>query len=117
LLKRVLVCDIAWKWFVFYERIQDGMFSYVSLEQRVPQDPPLRAVRKLTDAVLQTLSTEFDALYADSGRPSVARAYILRNLRAVVGAKMLRHTLHYRHVDQALRSPWLNCTFATSEPP
>ncbi|MGB6742623.1 MAG: IS5/IS1182 family transposase, partial [Terracidiphilus sp.] len=49
------------------ERVQDGMFSYVSLEQRVPQDHPLRAVRKLTDAVLGTLSPEFDALYADSG--------------------------------------------------
>ena len=54
------------------ERIQDGMFSYVSLEQQVPQDHPLRAVRKLTDAVLRTLSPEFDALYADSGRPSIA---------------------------------------------
>ena len=62
------------------ERIQDGMFSYVSLEQRVPQDHPLRSVRKLTDAVLQTLSPEFDALYADSGRPSVAPEYILRAL-------------------------------------
>ena len=38
------------------ERDQDGMFSYVSLEQRVPQDHPLRAVRKLTDSVLQTLN-------------------------------------------------------------
>ena len=34
------------------ERVQDGMFSYVSLEQRVPQDHPLRAIRKLTDEVL-----------------------------------------------------------------
>jgi hypothetical protein len=31
------------------ERVQDGMISYVSLEQRVPQDHPRRAVRKLTD--------------------------------------------------------------------
>jgi transposase len=54
------------------ERVQDGMFSYVSLEQRLPQDHPLRAVRKLTDAVLRALSREFDALYADSGRPSIA---------------------------------------------
>ena len=36
------------------QRVQDGMFSYVSLEQRVPQDHPLRAVRKLTDTVLGT---------------------------------------------------------------
>jgi transposase len=40
------------------ERVQDGMFSYVSLEQRVPQDHPLRAVRKLTDAVLGTVRSE-----------------------------------------------------------
>ena len=43
------------------------MFSYVSLERRVPQDHPLRAVRKLTDAVLGSLSGEFDKLYADDG--------------------------------------------------
>jgi len=59
------------------ERIQDGMFSYVSLQQRVPHDHPLRAVRKLTDAVLRTLSPEMDALYADSGRPSIV-AYFVR---------------------------------------
>ena len=46
----------------------------------VPQDHPLRAVRKLTDSVLHTLSPEFDALYADSGRPSIAPEYILRAL-------------------------------------
>ena len=62
------------------ERVQDGMFSYITLEQRVPQDHPLRAVRKLTDTVLQTLSPELDALYADSGRPSIAPEYILRAL-------------------------------------
>ena len=41
------------------------MFSYVSLEQRVPGDHPLRAVRGLTDTVLRLLSAELDALYAD----------------------------------------------------
>jgi hypothetical protein len=54
------------------ERVQDGMFSYVSLQQRVPEDHPWHAVRKLTDTVLRKLSAEFDALYADSGRPSIA---------------------------------------------
>jgi transposase len=56
------------------------MFSYVSLEQRVPQDHPLRGIRKLTDEVLGSLNEEFDKLYADSGRPSVAPEYILRAL-------------------------------------
>ncbi len=56
------------------------MFSYVSLEQRVPQDHPLRSVRDLTDRVLQSLSPALDALYADSGRPSIAPEYMLRAL-------------------------------------
>src|ERR1700688_3457975 len=62
------------------ERVQNGMFSYVSLEERVPQDHPLRAVRKLTDQVLRSLSSEFDQLYAATGRRSIAPEYILRAL-------------------------------------
>ena len=43
------------------------MFSYVTLEQRVPREHPLREIRKLTDEVLRSLSTEFDALYSEAG--------------------------------------------------
>ena len=56
------------------------MFSYVTLEQRVPQDHPLREIRKLTDTVLRSLSAEFDRLYSASGRPSIAPEYVLRAL-------------------------------------
>jgi transposase len=56
------------------------MFSYVSLEQRVPRDHPLREIRKLTDVVLGQLSAEFGKLYASSGRSSVAPEYVLRAL-------------------------------------
>ncbi len=62
------------------ERIQDEMFSCVTLEQRVPQDHPLREIRKLTDAVLVSLNEAFDALYCASGRPSIAPEYVLRAL-------------------------------------
>ena len=62
------------------ERIQDGMFSYVRLEQRVPQDHPLREIRKLTDDVLRSMSGEFDALYSEMGRRSIAPEYVLRAL-------------------------------------
>jgi hypothetical protein len=48
------------------ERVQGGMFSYVSLEQRAPSDHPLREVRKVTDVVLHTLRPELDAPYAES---------------------------------------------------
>ncbi len=56
------------------------MFSSVTLEQRVPQDHPLREIRQLTDAVLRSLSGEFDGMYATSGRPSIAPEYVLRSL-------------------------------------
>jgi transposase len=49
-------------------------------EQRVPQDHPLREIRRLVDAVLVSLNDEFDALYSTSGRPSIAPEYILRAL-------------------------------------
>jgi transposase len=56
------------------------MFSYLTMEQRVPQDHPLREIRKLTDTVLRSLSGEFDKLYSTSGRPSIAPEYVLRAL-------------------------------------
>jgi len=62
------------------ERLQGGMFSYVMLEQRVPQDHPLREIRRLTDVVLGSLSATFDEMYSASGRPSIAPEYVLRAL-------------------------------------
>jgi transposase len=56
------------------------MFSYLTLEQRVPSDHPLREIRKLTDEVLGSLSGEFDKLYAATGRASIAPEYMLRAL-------------------------------------
>ena len=82
------------------------MFSYVSLEQRVPQDHPLRAVRKLTDAVLRTLSPEFDALYADSGRPSIAPEYILRALLLQVFYSVRSERLLVEQIDYNLLFRW-----------
>ena len=88
------------------ERIQDGMFSYVSLEQRVPEEHPLRAVRKLTDAVLASLSPEFDALYAGSGRPSIAPEYILRALLLQVFFSIRSERLLVEQIDYNLLFRW-----------
>jgi transposase len=56
------------------------MFSYLTLEQRVPADHPLRKIRKLTDEVLRSLSDEFDKLYAATNGASIAPEYMLRAL-------------------------------------
>ena len=59
---------------------QDAMFSYLSPEQRVPQDHPLRPIRRMTDQALQRLSPRFERMYADIGRPSIAPEKLLRAL-------------------------------------
>ena len=53
------------------------MFSYLSPEQRVPQDHPLRPIRRMTDQALQRLSPRFERMYADIGRPSIAPEKVL----------------------------------------
>ena len=88
------------------ERTKDGMFRDVSLEQRVPVDHPLRPVRKLTDAVLGSLSPEFDALYADSGRPSIAPEYIPRSLLLQVFYSVRSERLLVEQIDYNLLFRW-----------
>ena len=82
------------------------MFSYVSVEQRVPADHPLRAVRKLTDGVLRSLDGEFDALYQDSGRPSIAPEYILRALLLQVLFSIRSERLLVGQIDYNLLFRW-----------
>jgi transposase len=79
---------------------QSGMFSYVSLEERVPPDHPLRAIRKTVDDVLRTMAKEFDGLYAKTGRPSVPperllRAVLLQIFYSVRSERMLMDQMNY----------------------
>jgi len=82
------------------------MFSYVSLEQRVPEDHPLRAVRKLTDKVLHSLDAELDELYAGHGRPSIAPEYILRALLLQVFFSIRSERLLVEQIDYNLLFRW-----------
>lgn len=82
------------------EEVQDAMFSYVSAEQRVPKDHPLRAIRKILNDVLERLSPQFDSMYASAGRPSIApekllRALVLQALYTVRSERMLMEQLNY----------------------
>jgi transposase len=76
------------------------MFSYISPEQRVPQDHPLRPIRQIVDVVLKEMTKEFDDLYSDEGRPSIApekllRALLLQVLYSVRSERMLMEQLDY----------------------
>jgi transposase len=82
------------------------MFSYVSLEERVRQDHPLRAVRQLTDQVLRSLSAEFDELYAATGRPSIAPEYVLRALLLQVFYSIRSERMLVEQIDYNLLFRW-----------
>jgi transposase len=76
------------------------MFSYVSAEQRVPPDHPLRAIRALVDDVLRDMSREFDGLYARVGRPSIPperllRAQLLQIFYSIRSERLLMEQLDY----------------------
>ncbi len=62
------------------EKQQPVMFSYIDLEQRVPAEHPLRAIRQMVDQALADLWLHFDALYARRGRPSIPPEQLLRAL-------------------------------------
>jgi len=82
------------------DRQPDSMFSYVSPEQRVPPDHPLRAIRALVDDVLREMSREFDGLYAAVGRPSIPperllRAQLLQIFYSIRSERLLMEQLDY----------------------
>jgi transposase len=79
---------------------QTGMFSYVSLEERVPANHPLRAIREMTERALRRLDRRLEGLYARLGRPSIApekllRAHLLQQLYSIRSERLLMEQLDY----------------------
>jgi len=79
---------------------QSAMFSYLSPEQRVPADHPLRAIRRMTDQALDQLSPEFEKMYSTLGRPSIApekllRALLLQVLYTIRSERLLMEQMDY----------------------
>ena len=79
---------------------QNELFSYGSLEERVPESHPLRPVRQMVDEALTQMSGRFDEIYGSEGRPSIAperllRALLLQMLYSVRSERMLMEQLEY----------------------
>lgn len=62
---------------------QEGMFSYVSPEARVPTNHPLRPIRAMVSEALEQMDRKLEKLYSQTGRPSIAPE---RLIRATAGA-------------------------------
>jgi transposase len=77
-----------------------SLFSYVDLEARIPARHPLRKVRQVVNEALASLDAEFEALYTDLGRPSIAperliRASLLQILFSVRSERQLMEQMQY----------------------
>ena len=79
---------------------QSELFSYGSLEDRVPASHPLRSIRLMVDEALKQMNGRFDEIYGDEGRPSIPperliRALVLQLLYSVRSERMLMEQLEY----------------------
>ena len=79
---------------------QNHIFSYLSPEERVRKDHPLRAIRAMVDEVLSQLSRRFDQMYASAGRPSIPpekllRAQLLQMLYSIRSERLLMEEIDY----------------------
>jgi len=77
-----------------------ALFSYVSLEDRVPRDHPLRDHRRFLDGILGELSPVFEGLYSEVGRPSIPpekllRALVIQLLYSIRSERQLMEQLDY----------------------
>src|ERR1700686_3247933 len=79
---------------------QNHIFSYLSPEERVRKDHPLRAILTMVDEVLTQLSRRFDGMYASIGRPSIPpekllRAQLLQMLYTIRSERLLMEEMDY----------------------
>lgn len=77
-----------------------SMFSYVSLEDRVPTGHPLRDYRRFLDGILRELSPLFEQMYSDVGRPSIPpeqllRALVIQLLYSIRSERQLMEQMEY----------------------
>lgn len=76
------------------------MYSYISPEDRVRRNHPLRSIRTMADEALQAMSARFDSMYAKIGRPSIPpekllRAQLIQMLYSVRSERLLMEEIDY----------------------
>jgi transposase len=89
-----------------HDQKQDAVFSYLSPEERVPADHPLRKIRLLVDEVLKDMSPQFGKLYSDVGRPSIAPERLLRALLLQIFYSVRSERLLMEQLDYNLLFRW-----------
>jgi transposase len=99
------------------DNLQDGIFSYISPEKRVPVDHPLRPIRKLVDEILKEMSPQFAKLYSNVGRPSVAPERLLRSLLLQIFYSVRSERMLIEQLQYNLLLPGFDTPFTMVTPP
>lgn len=82
------------------QNLQADLYTLISPESLVPREHPLRRIKPLLDRVLGDLSSLFDEMYAQTGRPSIPperllKAKVLQALYTIRSETLLVESLHY----------------------
>lgn len=85
---------------------QGFMFTYLSPEQRVPKDHPLRIVKRQADAVLKGLNQTFEAMYSTVGRPSIPPERLLKSILLMALYSMRSDRLFCESLDYNILFRW-----------
>lgn len=85
---------------------QAMLFSYLSPEARVPASHPLRPLKAMADEVLQKLSPTFEAMYSQTGRPSIPPERLLKGELLIALFSVRGHRLFCEMVDYHILFRW-----------
>src|ERR1700681_4087855 len=87
------------------EQKQQELFCTISIESLIPESHPLRAIRRRADQALQTMEIDWNQLYSERGRPSVAPEQLLRAmlLQILYGYRSERRLMEEMRYNFALR--------------
>lgn len=85
---------------------QLALFSYISLEERIPREHPLRKLRILVDGVLASLDEDLQAVYARRGRPSIPPECLLRALLIQILYTVRSERQLVEQIDYSLLFRW-----------
>lgn len=102
--------------------MQESLFTYMTLNDFVPADHPLRPIREIVNTALSAMDETFDAMYADSGRDSIPpeqllRGLILQTLYGLRSERLLCESLSYNMLYRWFvglgldKAPWDHSTY------
>ena len=96
------------------------LLAFIDLETRVPSDYPLRAIKRLADQALKSLSPDLDRMHANVGRPSVPPERLLKSSLLIVLYSVRSERAFYEQLEYNLLFRWflgMNSLSPASMPP